>query len=47
MAPELISYRALRIFVGGLGVALSLVLIGGGYFAGDDFLKILSTYYHS
>ena len=47
MAPELISYRALRFFVGGLGVVLPLVLIGGGYFAGDDFLKTLSTYYHS
>lgn len=47
MAPERVSYRTLRFFVGGLGVALPLMLIGGGYFAGDCFLKTLSTYYHS
>ncbi|MXW91817.1 MAG: DUF998 domain-containing protein [Rhodospirillaceae bacterium] len=41
------SYRALRFFVGVLGLALPPVLIVGGYFAGDGFLKTLSTYYHS
>ena len=42
-----VSYRALRRFVGGLGIALPLGLITGGIVAGDGFLKTLSTYYHS
>ena len=42
-----VSYRALRHFVGGLGIALPPGLIVGGIVAGDGFLKTLSTYYHS
>ncbi|MDE0312724.1 MAG: DUF998 domain-containing protein [Caldilineaceae bacterium] len=44
---KVIQHRTLRLLLGVLGMLLPLVLVGGGYLAGDGVLPTLSTYYHS